>query len=63
MQEPAGDRGLALSGRPMRDPPDDKAPAWSPDGTRIAFSRTSANYLEEIYVMNADGSSLTSRLP
>ncbi|MFN2456527.1 MAG: TolB family protein, partial [Pyrinomonadaceae bacterium] len=35
-------------------------PAWSPDGTRIAFSRglfgTYRN--TEIYVMNADGSNL-----
>jgi Tol biopolymer transport system component len=33
------------------------APAWSPDGRRIAFSRSTANVLvEEIYVMNRDGS-------
>ena len=31
------------------------SPAWSPDGTRIAFSRSS-----DIYVMNADGSGVTN---
>jgi Tol biopolymer transport system component len=33
----------------------DAEPAWSPDGTRIAFSRWSDAYTAEIYVMNADG--------
>ena len=40
------------------NPADDAMPAWSPDGTKIAF--VSANRPEhgdeEIYVMNADGS-------
>jgi Tol biopolymer transport system component len=44
------------------DLPEDQAadiqPAWSPDGTRIAFaSRRDGNF--EIYAMNADGSELT----
>jgi Tol biopolymer transport system component len=39
-------------------------PAWSPDGTRIAFTRTirltgNQPLDEEIYVMNADGTGLT----
>jgi len=33
-------------------------PAWSPDGTRIAFSRVSGGQMD-IYVMNADGSGVT----
>jgi len=37
---------------------DDHWPAWSPDGSKIAFeSRRDGNY--EIYVMNADGSNPT----
>src|SRR5437588_5946021 len=38
------------------DPNDDRAPVWSPDGSRIAFQslRNGVNY--QVYVMNADGS-------
>ena len=38
----------------------DRQPAWSPDGSRIALSRTldhGANF--DIYVMNADGTGAT----
>ena len=37
--------------------PDNSDPSWSPDGTRIAFSRHS-----EIWVMNADGTNQTKLL-
>lgn len=36
------------------DPAQDVLPAWSPDGTEIAFLSTRDGN-EEIYVMNADG--------
>ena len=38
-----------------QDPADDLAPAWSPDGTRIAFE-TLRDGNSEIYAMNHDGS-------
>jgi len=37
------------------DPADDVAPAWSLDGSRLAFASTRDGN-EEIYVINADGS-------
>ncbi len=41
--------------RLTNDPATDFGPAWSPDGSRIAFSTfRDGNF--EIYVMNADGS-------
>ena len=40
-----------------RDPDFDGWPAWSPDGTRIAFSSNRSDTYQ-IYVMNADGSGL-----
>ena len=36
-------------------PADDVAPAWSPDGTKIALSSTPSGQDSEIYTMNADG--------
>ena len=45
------DRPRAGGGAPL-----DTAPAWSPDGRRIAFASDRAGGEQEIYVMNADGS-------
>jgi len=35
----------------------DDLPTWSPDGKQIAFARGPTQFRDEIYVMNADGSS------
>ncbi len=37
----------------------DEQPAWSPDGTRIAWARTDRSNFQGIWVMNADGSNQT----
>src|SRR5919107_1983179 len=37
-------------------------PAWSPDGTKIAFSKSTPKGLSFIYIMNADGSGEPRRL-
>jgi Tol biopolymer transport system component len=45
---------------------DGKEPAWSPDGTKIAFTRQYVNsepYIERVAVMNADGSGVTMLPP
>lgn len=49
-------------GEPVRlsDGPDDGDPAWSPDGSRIAFSRKRGES-SDIYIVNADGSNLVQR--
>ena len=37
----------------------DRTPVWSPDGTKIAFGRTTVTTRSQIYVMNADGTNPT----
>jgi Tol biopolymer transport system component len=42
--------------RITHDVADDYDPAWSPDGSQLAFVSTRADPQGDIYVMNADGS-------
>ena len=45
----------------LTEPPGfDFQPAWSPDGTKIVFTRSDLGGDSEIYVVNADGSNLTN---
>jgi Tol biopolymer transport system component len=44
------------------DPAGDTTPAWSPDGRRIAFV-SERDGLQQIYVMNSDGSAQTRLTP
>jgi len=37
----------------------DTQPAWSPDGSRIAFARSPGGCCSDIYVMDADGTNVT----
>jgi Tol biopolymer transport system component len=44
--------------RPITYTGQDYDPAWSPDGTRIAFTRQGSGAQSDIYVMDADGSNV-----
>lgn len=44
----------------LSDGPADAEPAWSPDGSRLAFTRDSSGS-RDIYIMDADGSNLVRR--
>jgi len=45
---------------PLSTPPEawqeDRWPSWSPDGSKILFSRLSGGFSSQLYVMNSDGS-------
>lgn len=52
----AGGRRVATLTRHRNRAAADWAPAWSPDGTRLAFARTTdGRFSFHIYVMRADG--------
>lgn len=55
--DPSGQRIATLTARRARR--EDSEPAWSPDGKRLAFTRTTdARNSFQIYVMRADGTGL-----
>ena len=43
-----------------QDPGEDSLPSWSPDGNRIAFVSTRVDGVEDIFLMEADGSGLVN---
>jgi dipeptidyl aminopeptidase/acylaminoacyl peptidase len=47
--------------RLTNEPANDDAPAWSPDGSRIAFVSDRSGCGPDLYVMNADGSHVVRR--
>ena len=51
-----GEKGISVT-QLTRNTADDKYPAWSPDGSRIAF-QSDRDGNSEIYVMNADGTNV-----
>ena len=58
MKPSASGRGLCK----LTDTPEmhNEDPQWSPDGRKLAFTRTAPRGNSEIYVMNADGSAQTN---
>ena len=45
------------------DPTNEYDPAWSPDGSRIAFTSDRDSDRADIYVMDADGSNVARLTP
>jgi TolB protein len=59
VMKPNGSGVQLLTVDPPSPPVNDVAPAWSADGTKIAFSSTTTTFNSDIYSMNADGSNRT----
>lgn len=51
-------RRLTFEAGTEEEPVADMAPAWSPDGARIAFSSTRGGVIDDLWTMGADGSGL-----
>jgi Tol biopolymer transport system component len=52
------DAATGLTDRPVRFPGTYRVPAWSPDGSRLAFESNLSGSGTQIYVMDADGRGL-----
>ena len=50
--------GICLGGVRITDPKDDFGVAWSPDGKRLAFARSTGTLTADVFVADADGSHL-----
>ena len=59
---PDGSGQTNLTNDPSTQTADDRDPSWSPDGSKIAFSRASEGHMN-VYVMNADGSTRVNLTP
>ena len=50
--------GICLGGVRLTDPKDDFAVSWSPDGKRLAFTRSTGVLTADVFVADANGSNL-----
>ena len=50
--------GICLGGARITDPKEDFAVAWSPDGKRLAFTRSTGSLAADVFVADANGTHL-----